>query len=468
MFKKKLKQIGAVFLAFCMVSGAVWTPGIGADAADTALTDFVNGLTAPTIAPGGAAINMPGNLPSGASIRFCADYDQVIDEDGTIYTPLQAKTVKGFYEVYKLDGDGEVSDSAKSAEFTVSVPGQYTDGSNANAKPDVIPELQEWHGAAGGNFIASVFSRIVVGSSELKGVADTFAENYKDITGLDIGVVSGTRDDVKMGDFFLTLGSADAGLGEEGYRLSIGDAAVVEAAQPTGAHWGTISILQILKQTGGSIPKGEARDYPKYEVRAFSLDVGRKPFSLDSIYQFAKNMSWYKMNSFQVHLSDNLIFMEDYKTMAGGDVEAGLQLALEKTYSGFRLESGVLNSENKSATSEDMYYTKDEFRQFIKDSRAMGVNIVPEFDMPAHARPFTKAFPEYMTSSPKGGQHVYTIDELNLDEDKIDDTIAWAQSIWQDYFDGENPVFDEETTIHIGTDEYHGTCLLYTSDAADE
>ena len=71
MFRKKLKQIGAVFLAFCMVSGAVWTPGIGADAADTALTDFVNGLTAPTIAPGGAAINMPGNLPSGCLIIFC-------------------------------------------------------------------------------------------------------------------------------------------------------------------------------------------------------------------------------------------------------------------------------------------------------------------------------------------------------------------------------------------------------------
>lgn len=457
MFRKKLKQAGAAFLALCMVSATVWVPGIGAKAADEALTNFASGLTAPTIAAGGAAINMPGNLPAGASIRFCADYDQVISEDGTIYTPLQAKTVKGFYEVYKLDGDGEVSDSAKSAEFTVSVPGQYTDGSGANAKPDVIPELQEWHGAAGGNFIASAFSRIVVGSSELKGVADTFAEDYKDITGLEIGVVSGTRDDAETGDFYLTLDSADAGLGKEGYRLSIGDVAVVEAAQPAGAHWGTISILQILKQTGGSIPKGEARDYPKYEVRAFSLDVGRKPFSLDSVYQFAKNMSWYKMNSFQVHLSDNLIFMEDYKTMAGGDVDAGLQLALEKTYSGFRLESGVLNSENKSATSEDMYYTKDEFRQFIKDSRAIGVDIVPEFDMPAHARPFTKAFPEYMTSSLKGGQHSYTIDELNLDEDKIDDTIAWAQSIWQDYFDEEDPVFDEETTIHIGTDEYHGT-----------
>ena len=83
---------------------------------------------------------------------------------------------------------------------------------------------------------------------------------------------------------------------------------IAEAEESVGAYWATRTILQILKQTNGSIPKGLVRDYPKYEVRGFSLDVGRKPISLDALYQFAKNMSWYKMNSFQVHLSDNLIF----------------------------------------------------------------------------------------------------------------------------------------------------------------
>lgn len=452
MFKKKLRQMGAMFLTFSMVLGSAGISEMGAKAADTTLTSFASSLTAPTITAGADSFAMPTGLPSGAEIRFCADYEQVIGEDGTIYAPLETKTVKGFYEVSK---DGE---SAKSSEFTLEIPGIYTDSAQANAKPDVVPELQEWHGAEGGDFIASAASRIIVGSSELQSVADTFAENYKEITGVDIDVISGTQADVKMGDFYLTLGSSDEGLGEEGYRMNIDDSVVIEAKEATGVHWGTISALQILKQTNGSIPKGLVRDYPKYEVRAFHLDVGRKPFTLDVVYEFAKNMSWYKMNSFQVHLSDNLIFMEDYKTIAGGDEEEGLKLALEQTYSGHRLESSVINEETgEGLTSEDIYYTKDEFRQFIKDSRAMGVDIVPEFDMPAHALAFTRVFPQYMSSSKTGGNHAYTIDELNLDADTIDETIAWAQRIWSDYFEGDDPVFDEETTIHIGTDEYHGS-----------
>ena len=41
-------------------------------------------------------------------------------------------------------------------------------------------------------------------------------------------------------------------------------------------------------------------------------------------------------------------------------------------------------------TSEDMYYTKDEFRDLIQTSRQMGIDIVPEFDTPAHSPAFTK------------------------------------------------------------------------------
>lgn len=34
-------------------------------------------------------------------------------------------------------------------------------------------------------------------------------------------------------------------------------------------------------------------------------------------------------------------------------------------------------------TAEDLFYTKDEFRSFIQDSRKIGVDVIPEFDMPA-------------------------------------------------------------------------------------
>ena len=81
------------------------------------------------------------------------------------------------------------------------------------------------------------------------------------------------------GDFFFTLVEAGTGLKEEGYNLKIDDSVTVEAETSTGAYWATRSILQILKQTDGTIAKGEARDYPKYEVRGFMLDVARRPFS---------------------------------------------------------------------------------------------------------------------------------------------------------------------------------------------
>lgn len=405
----------------------------------TELEKLVDSISAPgEVKKGDKKISMPENMPEGAKVRFCADYEQVIGEDGTIYAPLEDKDVKGFYEVTLADGS-----SAKTDEFTVAVPGLHDADDALNAKPAVIPELQEWHGATG-TFAASK-GRVVLGSSELRAVADEFAKDYKDVMGLDIAVVEGTRSDARIGDFYLSLAEEGNGLGKEGYALEVDNAVFAEAEQATGAYWATRTILQILKMTNGTIPKGLVRDYPKYEVRGFSLDVGRKPFTMDALYEFSKNMSWYKMNSFQVHLSDNLIFHEDYAT---------LEDAIEHSYAGNRLESGVVNEETgKSSTADDVFYTKEEFRDFIKYSRLMGVDVVPEFDMPAHALPFTRAFPEFMTAK-AGGSHGYLIEELNLEKEGV---IPWAQSIWADYFEGNDPVFDEDVTIHIGTDEYHGT-----------
>ena len=357
---------------------------------ESALADIgkiAAGVTEPVINAETNKISMPSG--EGAAVRFCADYEQIIGEDGTIYQPLQTKTVKGFYEIKDVKRDSFV----KTSEYTVTVPGKYEEASGTNEKPSVIPELQEWHGKEG-SFYAGSASRIVIGSDELKAAAEEFAADYKDIAGTDIKIVPGSRTDAGLGDFYMSLAEG-RGLGKEGYTIDIDDVTEIEAEDAVGAYWATRSILQILKQTGGSIPKGLVRDYPKYKVRAFSLDVGRKPFTMDALYQFAKNMSWYKMNSFQIHLSDNLIFMEDYKNQQTGTEQEklakGLQAAKDQAYAGFRLESGVTNTDEnypellgKSATSEDVYYTKDEFRQFVKDSRMIGIDIVPELDMPAH------------------------------------------------------------------------------------
>ncbi len=390
-------------------------------------------------------ISMPSNLPDGAKADFCADFEQIVGRDGTVYTPLNDREVKGLYEIRFADGS-----SVKTEEYSIDIPGKYGTETGENEKPDVVPQLQEWYGKTG-SFSPSAASRIVVGSSELKTTANLFAEDYQSLTGLSIRVTDGSLSDVRTGDFYLALSEEENGLGKEGYTIDIDRAAVVEAEEAVGAYWATRSLLQILKGTGGVLPKGWIRDYPKYEIRGFSLDVARKPFTLDAVKEIAKNMSWYKLNSFQVHLSDNLIFMEEYPSR---------EKAIEKAYAGFRLESDVKNSKGESATSKDLFYTKEEFREFIKESRNIGVDVVPEIDFPAHALAFTRAFPEYMSEgynmkhqSKFGDQYRPLIDEFDLSKDGA---IDFAKSVWNDYFEGDDPIFDEETTVHVGTDEFHG------------
>ena len=106
-----------------------------------------------------------------------------------------------------------------------------------------------------------------------------------------------------------------------------------------------------------------------------------------------------------------------------------------------------------------MYYTKDEFRSLIKDSRTIGVNIVPEIDVPAHALAFTKTFQNCALKKMNSSNWKRPLTD-HLDLSKPEST-QLAKNIFSDYIDGENPVFDEQTTVHIGADEYEDDATLY-------
>ena len=97
--------------------------------------------------------------------------------------------------------------------------------------------------------------------------------------------------------------------------------------------------------------------------------------------------------------------------------------------------------------------TKDEFRDFIQSERALGMNIVPEIDMPAHAVAFTRTWPELAVHGE--GLTVNSkrpaIDHFDLRKPQ---TMELIKDIYDDYTTGENPVFDEGTVVHVGADEF--------------
>ena len=407
---------------------------------EKSLAEVAAGLEVPAVTKGQDTFVLP-KVPSGVEIELIgADYEQIIDRDLTIHEPLVDSEVEVNFRLKR--GEEEL----ETAAFSVLVPGKYM-GNTGNEKPKVIPELAEWAGRDGDFEIADT-SRIVVNENDksaLSYMAEEFRKDYKDVMGKDIQIVYGTENDAKAHDFYFTLGSSDAGLKEEGYYMDIQDFLKCEAVDSQGAYWSTRSILQILKQTGGAIAKGEVRDYPKYELRGFMMDVARKTISRETIDSVLKEMAWYKLNDFQIHLNDNS-FVNEYDT----------EEKAMKGYSGFRLESDVKKGGNNGLnqadlTSKDLFYTKDEFRNLILDARKKGIDIVPEFDTPAHSLAFTKVRPDLrFNTTPKGCDH------LNLHE-KYNETFEFITSVWDEYLTGENPVFDADTTVNIGTDEYDGT-----------
>lgn len=414
-------------------------------------------VTTPTIESKKLEVTIPE--VEGYTVTYNGtDLEQVIDDDLTIYHPIVDKEVNVSFKIVNNE-----TEDYEFKEIAVTVPGTYQSAAGDNEAPAVLPELQEWKGRTG-NFTLTDSSKIVYADDDLKSAADEMAADYEDLTGKTITVVKGTSADATAGDFFFAkTEDKSRGLMKEGYLMDISDKIVVTSETQTGAYWATRTILQALKQSDfTTIPQGITRDYPMYEVRGFILDVGRKTFTMDYLEQVVKEMSWYKMNDFQVHINDNLIGLETKEDPM-------------TAYSAFRLENdtikkgGILRDAQgnpltvndqvleyeQDLTSTDLWYTKDEFRDFIQESRELGVNIVPEIDTPAHSLALTKVLPE-LRHGTSGRQN----DHLDL-VDSYEQCLTFVQTIFGEYMQEDNPVFDEETIVHIGADEYNASSIAY-------
>lgn len=413
------------------------------------LEQVANDLRMPTLTP--AARKLPMPRVDGARVEFVgADYEQVIAADGTVFPVLSDTTVEVSFRITK---DGK---SVQSKDYALTVPAA-AGPAGGNPKPAVIPDLREWRGGTG-NFAVGPASRILIatpGNKDLEAKVRVFAADLAEVTGAKGGyaVVPGTAAKPAKGDILIGLSPADPALGKEGYRLQVGDHLAIAAPHPQGAFWGTRSILQILRQTGGTVPQGAARDYPRYPLRGFMLDVGRMPIPMGYLRQVVKTMAWYKMNDFQIHLNDNYIFHEHY-------VKKGLD-PFKESYAGFRLESQVKGKDGTPLTSRDLFYTKKEFRELIEQANTLGVAIVPEFDTPGHALAFTRVRPDLIYQGPMphhADRRCEMLDAANPG------TLKFVGGVFDEFLmpqaPGQQALF-AGCVVHVGSDEFFGDKEAY-------
>ncbi len=290
------------------------------------------------------------------------------------------------------------------------------------SKPFVIPELKEWKGG-NGTFLFSSKTKLIADVTT-EDIAKQFSEDYEEMFGKELKLRKAGSKSTGNVVFVLDPNVLKTN-GKEAYKIEIGNSVQVTANSTTGLYWATRTLLQMLEQSF-MLPQGVIIDYPDYPKRGFMLDVGRKFFPMEFLEAVVDLMSYYKMNTFQIHLNDN-----GFKQHFGDN--------WDKTYSAFRLESETY----PGLAAKDGHYSKDEFRQLQLEALKQGVTIIPEIDAPAH----TLAFAHYL---PEIGSKEYGMDHLDLFHPK---TYEFLDGLFKEYLEGENPVFVNEY-VHIGTDEY--------------
>lgn len=157
------------------------------------------------------------------------------------------------------------------------------------------------------------------------------------------------------------------------------------------------------------------------------LDAARHYYPPDFLIEMCAYMSFFKQNTFQVHLSDNL-----YNNVDIYSRERSLDL-----YARFRLWS-----EDEAVAGLNKYknesYTRAQFDEIQSACAARGVTILPEIEAPGHALAFVQWKPELGLA-----------DDLSLLNISHPETIPTMKAVWSTFL----PWFHSKT-VHIGADEY--------------
>ena len=295
------------------------------------------------------------------------------------------------------------------------------------AQPLCIPGVQEMK-TVQGTVEVEKFATITYDNPSLQSVADYLNKAWENTNSTSSQKKGGAN------TIFLSL-KPDKKLGDEGYRLTISPKGItIQATSKRGALWGAQTLLQ-MKEThfinsGGVykrlLPYVTITDKPDYAIRGFMIDAGRKFYPLSYLYSLVNVMSYYKMNTLQLHLNDNG-FKDQYENN------------WDNTYAAFRMESDYF----PGLTAIDGSYSKQEMRDLISYAETMGVEIIPEFDVPAHSLAFTHFRPSLAAKK-------YDDAHLDLENPTL---VPFIDSLYAEYLGGPDPVFTGPR-FHIGTDEY--------------
>ena len=209
------------------------------------------------------------------------------------------------------------------------------------------------------------------------------------------------------------------------YTLSMSsDKIEIAATDDLGITNGIATLMQMAAVADDELQCWNIVDEPKFEWRGFMLDESRHFFGKEKVKQLLDYMALYKLNRFHWHLTD----------------DPGWRIEIKK-YPMLGYAGGVGNHINPNTPTA--YYTQEEIKEIVAYAAERKIEVIPEVDMPGHARAANRAYPEFSGGGSESHPE-FTFDPGN------EKTYEYLTDILKEV----NILFPSEM-IHLGGDEVH-------------
>ncbi|MEL6922733.1 MAG: family 20 glycosylhydrolase, partial [Bacteroidota bacterium] len=185
------------------------------------------------------------------------------------------------------------------------------------------------------------------------------------------------------------------GQSKEAYRLTIDENIRITGTDAAGVFYGIQSLRALLPvsylakaEANLALPYTTMTDYPRFAYRGMHFDVSRNFTKKEYVIKLLEAMSFYKLNKFHFHLTDD----EGWRLEIPGLPEL-TSVGAQRGHT--TDESDRLFPAYGSGPFKDFpgsgFYSKADFIDILKYATERHIEVIPEIDMPGHARAAIKA-----------------------------------------------------------------------------
>lgn len=186
--------------------------------------------------------------------------------------------------------------------------------------------------------------------------------------------------------------------GDEAYQLTVKPGKIlIKGSDKAGVFYGIQSLKALfpvaaLNTKNDKIPLREITitDFPGFHYRGIHLDVARNFQSKESVLQLLDLAAFYKLNKFHFHITDDEGWRLEIPSLPEL-TDVGSKRAHSSNPADILPSFGSGPTADPKASSGSGFYSRNDFIEILKYAKERHIEVIPELDLPGHARAAVKS-----------------------------------------------------------------------------